>query len=93
VTEPQRNGDGVLVLARRMHVTYSKPGTTHGAYAHHVVIGGVTACSGVLVADETFYPLANLSLRERCQRRACKARWSIEPMTERREAQTRRGQQ
>jgi hypothetical protein len=69
------------LLARRMHVTYSKPGTTHGAHAHHIVVDGVTACSGVLVADETWAPLSVLQPAERCQRLACRNRWEREGKT------------
>lgn len=73
-----RNSGGALLLARREHVTWSKPGTTHGAYAHHVSIDGASACSGALLADGTFEVWSALLPGQRCQRTACRNRWMAE---------------
>ena len=74
----ERDGAGVMLLARREHVTSSRPGTTHGAHAHHAVVAGVTVCGAALVAEDTWSPLPRLSNRERCQRPACKRLWREE---------------
>lgn len=71
----ERDEAGVMVLGRREHVTSSRPGTTHGAYAHHAIIHGTAVCSGALIAEDTHALLPRLSNRERCQRPACKRIW------------------
>lgn len=73
-----RDGHGVMILGRREHVTSSRPGTTHGAYAHHAAFHAMAVCSGVLLAEDTFFPLPQLSNGERCQRPACRRLWRNE---------------
>lgn len=74
-----RTPGGELILIRRLHVTASRIGTTHGAHAHHVERDGLSACSGVLLDnDGAWWPLSRLSDRELCQRRACRKIWEAE---------------
>lgn len=73
-----RNGAGVMILGRREHVTDSRPGTTHAAHAHHASSGGVAVCSGALIAEGTWAPLDELTVRQRCQRPACRRLWRAE---------------
>jgi hypothetical protein len=73
-----RNTAGQMLLGRREHVTWSRPGTTHGAHAHHAMIGGLSVCSGALIADETIMPLYLLGDAERCQREPCRRLWRAE---------------
>lgn len=75
-----RNPAGVMILARREHVTASRPGTTHGAYAHHASIGGTAVCSGALLDTSTFRSLDRLSVPERCSRNACRKVWLEEEL-------------
>lgn len=75
-----RDGAGVMVLSRREHVTSSRPGTTHGAYAHHASIGGVTVCGDALVAEKTAQPITALYPAQRCQRASCKRLWTFEEL-------------
>lgn len=75
-----RTPEGLMLLGRRDHsaTSQSRPGTTHGAHAHHVAIDGVSVCGGALLADDTHRPLPRLSRRELCQRFACKRLWREE---------------
>jgi hypothetical protein len=75
-----RDGAGEMILARREHVTWSRPGTTHGAHAHHASHNGTAVCSGALLDRTTFRRLDNLSLPERCQRPGCRRAWLAEAL-------------
>jgi hypothetical protein len=75
---PDRDADGNMLLGRREHLGTSRPGTTHGAHAHHVSVGETAACSGALLAEETTSVLTRLTHRERCQRPPCKRLWRAE---------------
>lgn len=68
-----RDEHGELLLARREHVTPSRAGTTHGAWAHHVIRDGVSACAGALLLDGV--PLSLLGPRQLCHRAACRNVW------------------
>lgn len=71
---------GRMVLGRREHVTASRPGTTHGAHAHHASINGAAVCSGALLDTSTFRSLERLTIPERCQRNVCRKVWLEEEL-------------
>lgn len=77
---PDRTAWGELLMGRRLHVTDSRPGTTHGAYAHHVSVDrGLSACSGVLLdTDGSTFPLSALAADQRCRRQPCYRLWNAE---------------
>jgi calcineurin-like phosphoesterase family protein len=64
---------------RREHVTYSKPGTTHGARAYHwehPTRDGVSACGRATLCQEVSADPATVEHIMRCGRPGCRQRWA-----------------